>query len=78
VVDIEQAIADELALAAPKTERCMSSKGPVFIRRWLKVDEPLRRTPALAEAFRKDAISAQVKLEEVEAEVGSLEKGLES
>jgi hypothetical protein len=44
----------------------MSFKGPVFIRRWLKVDEPPRRTPALAEAFRKDAISAQVKLEEVE------------
>jgi hypothetical protein len=49
----------------------------VFIRRWLKVDEPLRRTPALAEAFRKDAILAQVKLDEVEAEVSSLEKGLE-
>ena len=31
---------------------------------------------ALAEAFRKDARSAQVKLEEVEEEVGPLEKGI--
>ena len=30
----------------------------------------------MAEAFRKDVISAQVKLEQVEEEVGLLEKGI--
>ena len=52
----------------------MSFKGLAFIRQWAKehiykprvLGEPQRSAPDLAEAFRKDATSAQVKLEEVE------------
>jgi hypothetical protein len=40
------------------------------------VAEPQRPAPELAKTFRKDARSAQVKLEEVEEEVGPLEKGI--
>jgi hypothetical protein len=62
----------------------MSFKGLAFIRQWAKehiykpriLGEPQRSAPDLAEAFRKDATSAQVKLEEVEDEVGPLEKGI--
>jgi hypothetical protein len=62
----------------------MSFKGLVFIRQWAKesiykarvLGEPHRSAPELAEAFRKDARLAQVKLEEVEEEVGPLEKGI--
>ena len=59
----------------------MSFKGLVFIRQWAKkyiykarvLGEPQRSAPELAEAFRKDASLAQVKLEQVEEEVGLLE-----
>jgi hypothetical protein len=62
----------------------MSFKGLAFIRQWAKehiykprvLGEPRRSAPDLAKAFRKDARSAQVKLDEVEDEVGPLEKGI--
>jgi hypothetical protein len=62
----------------------VSFKGLTFIRQWAKehiykprvLGEPQRSTPDLAKAFRKDASSAQVELEEVEAEVGPLEQGI--
>jgi hypothetical protein len=62
----------------------MSFKGLTFIRQWAKehiykprvLGEPQRSAPDLAEAFRKDARTAQVKVEEVEQEVGRLEKGI--
>jgi hypothetical protein len=62
----------------------MSFKGLDFIRQWAKehiykarvLGEPQRSAPDLAKAFRKDASSAQVTLEEVEEEVGPLEKGI--
>jgi hypothetical protein len=63
----------------------MSFRGLHFIRQWAKehiykarvLGQPQRSAPDLAEAFRKEARSAQVKLEEVEEEVGPLEKGIE-
>lgn len=62
----------------------MSFKGLVFIRQWAKeniykprvLGEPQRSAPYLAEAFRKDARSAQVRLDEVEDEVGPVEKAI--
>jgi hypothetical protein len=65
VVDIDQAITDELTVAVA-----------FIIRQWAKehihkprvLGEQLRSAPDLAEAFRKDARSAQVKLAEVEEE----------
>ncbi len=62
----------------------MSFKGLAFIRQWAKehiykprvLGERLGSAPDLAEAFRKDARAAQVKLGEVEEEVGPLEQGI--
>jgi hypothetical protein len=61
----------------------MSFKGLAFIRQWAKehiykprvLGEQLGSASDLAEAFRKDARSAQVKIEEVEEEVGPLGTG---
>ncbi|HEV2898455.1 MAG TPA: hypothetical protein VGX71_11595 [Pseudaminobacter sp.] len=63
----------------------MSFKGLAFIRQWAKehiykpriLGEPERSVPALVNRFRKDASAAQVELEDVEEEVGSVEKGVE-
>ena len=62
----------------------MSFKGLAFIRQWAKEHiykpriqgEQQETAPILAESFRQDASSAQVKLDEVEEEVGDLEKAM--
>jgi hypothetical protein len=62
----------------------VSFKGLAFLRQWAKehiykprvLGELQSSASDLAEAFRKDARSAQVALDEVEDEVGPLEKGI--
>ncbi len=63
----------------------MSFKGLNFIRQWTKVNIykprvrglPQPTAPALAETCREDATSAKIEIQEVEEEIGGLEKGME-